>query len=121
MTRNQRHLAMIVLGAVLSIGLYMLLAPLDHIAHIRESALMSMIFFMALVASFLLFCTGVALRFDKDENHHGIGILAILFMIVATGLLIFCTVDVFVGESQLIIKVMNVLIDSVDFTKIFDF
>lgn len=114
MSKEQKKLAIIIIGAVVTVCLFVLLAPLDRMLNIRGSSFYSLMFFMALCLGALTTCTGLTLLFDKNSAHHGVGIFTEVLMVFITGVLIFSVINLFMSEGDLIIKIMNILIDSFD-------
>lgn len=114
MSKEQKNLAVIIIGAVVTICLTVLLAPLDRMLDIRGSSFYSLMFFMAMSLGALTTCTGIALLFDKNNLHHKVGIIAEVIMVLITGSLIFSVINLFMSDGDLIIKIMNLLIDSFD-------
>ncbi len=114
MSKEQKNLATIIIGAVVTVSLTVLLAPLDRMLDIRGSSFYSLMFFMAMSLGALTTCTGFALLFDKNNLHHGVGIIAEVIMVLITGSLIFSVINLFMSDGDLIIKIMNLLIDSFD-------
>jgi hypothetical protein len=104
---------MIVVGFVVAFTVFMFLSPLDALLSIRDNPIASMAVLMFMCMGLLLSFAGLAFLFDSDSAKPIVGYLAQFLMLVVTGVLLFCAVNIVIGEGDLIAKVMRILIDTV--------